>query len=384
MRISSKDFFMKIKTTKMSTAGKQNTLMLKKILSIPQDKRTATDKSDIRFLRSSRTGVCKTLMTIEIVHKKTLKSKQVTFNRQEEPLTKIKKIKDTMKSILLSVSVDRKNRRALTKEKDVKFGEATVSRYGGVFKDPGTILYLLKNHKLDNPFKEKKPMSEKQRYVGIELEFNIGCSPQPNDEKSFIAGFLKAKKVARYLQVHDDPSCGHEIRMLVPEKKFKPILKETLEALNGLGFKADERCGIHIHLDMRDRDVKKCFNNLVKLQEIMYKLVPVNRRGNNYCKRNTTSSFDSEDREDRYFYVNAGAYDKHKTLEVRLHQNSLDYDELSNWIDLLLKAVNREAKIKKDVKKLSSMAKTLSLSKEHRKYIASRYKRFNGKEKKSV
>ena len=93
------------------------------------------------------------------------------------------------------------------------------------------------------------------------------------DEQVEIKDGLIERGLGRYCNITSDPSCGHELRVLVPEKKYKEILPKILKFLIDMGFKAGDNCGTHVHFDMRGRDVKKCYENIYRLQDVMYKLV---------------------------------------------------------------------------------------------------------------
>ncbi len=110
-------------------------------------------------------------------------------------------------------------------------------------------------------------------------------------------------------------------------------------------FDADDDCGLHIHLDMRDE-------NTVQLRHVAYayaksyaawRCLVSEWRANdcNYCHAPHYSASDIKACRrikpfmrdgDRYNYVNFTAYDKHGTFEVRLADGTVDRVAVKNWI----------------------------------------------------
>jgi len=56
--------------------------------------------------------------------------------------------------------------------------------------------------------------------------------------------------------------------------------------------------------------------------------VPASRRGNQYCDFGISIR-------DRYKAVNVCAFNKHSTIEIRLHSGTTDYTKIISWIRLL-------------------------------------------------
>ena len=264
-----------------------------------------------------------------------------------------------------------------------------VTKYGGVFHDKGMVLKAKKESPLEDPWHNPVPWSC-QNFIGIELEFNYALKRNggTTEQQNAISDVLKKYKLGKYCNITRD-HCGHEIRVLVPEKIFESKLREIISALKEAGCGGDERCGAHVHLDMRNRDVKRSYKNLVKIQDAMFKLVAQRRRNNEFCRKNEYDSYDKYKNHDvegftqhrggtlsRYRYVNAASYDKHKTLEIRLHHGTLDADEIINWIKLLLKTIDRSEEINENVTKVGELAKTIKLKGQDLKYLKTRYLKY--------
>lgn len=207
-----------------------------------------------------------------------------------------------------------------------------------------------------------KPV-QKCPYVGIEIEC-FAASPTKVQELLF------NYELEDYVQIgtddsiepdHDNEYEAMELRCLVQEKELNEVLIKLGKVLKIAKCKVNESCGLHVHLDMRYRDMEACYAKLVKFQKIMYGLVGEDRWFNDMCEYSGPSNKDS-----RYTAINRTSYNRHKTIEVRLHHGSVDVKEIGNWIQLLLKAINSKStkefenvKTKKDVLTWASQDKKI-------------------------
>lgn len=235
------------------------------------------------------------------------------------------------------VSQTRKiNRSVQPKYKDV-FG-MKVATVGGVHLKPATIADAAENSPIHNVHLIKNPTTE-QNYLGIELEFQISYTGLANLEAE-----LKKRRLGRYCNLVDDVSCGWEVRVLLPEVGFEPLLRSIMETISICGGKCDARCGGHVHFDMRRRNHKDVYTNLVRSMSLLEKLVRPDRVNNRYCYRNEHDDFDRQMKiageNPRRRAINAHSFDRHKTLEIRMFQGTLDADEMINWIKFCLKIIN--------------------------------------------
>jgi hypothetical protein len=109
------------------------------------------------------------------------------------------------------------------------------------------------------------------------------------------------------------------------------------------GWKVDERCGTHIHLDMSQEgalNLRSIAIAYLYTYQSWAKLVHPNRLNNNHCmpptydadcimRRAFTSAIS---RIRRYQFINIAAYLRHKTFEIRGLEGTLDKKLLTNWI----------------------------------------------------
>lgn len=250
--------------------------------------------------------------------------------------------------VVKHVNTQRAKKRQVETVKKV-FDGAEYQVTAGVFSKGGSILDIGKFTTTNDPLKAKLPRSPKLNYIGVELEFN---TLEGHSVKT-IAKKLQDEGLARYVCVGTDGSCGFEVRVLIPDNGFDPILRKIMDTLKGMGFKTDHRCGAHVHLDMRNRNHELAYANLYQAQLLLRRLLPRGRRDNSYCRPNQYDTFKAQQSYgERFQGINVMAYQKYKTLEVRMHQGTLEADLLVPWINLLLKIVNKKEKVTEPIEKL--------------------------------
>lgn len=235
-----------------------------------------------------------------------------------------------------------------------------------VFMKEGQVLKAYIKRNLKALFEDKKP-TNKSNYLGVEIEF---CAPITEDQLAitlFRSGFHK------FVQLKQDGSLrpqkgetGFEFAMLLRESSYKKDLKSVCDLIASVkGTGTDRRCGLHIHFDMRKRDKDVVFNNLVSCQNVLWSLVDPRRYDNEFCRNVNSKKFPTKfnnTREERYKTINAAAYYRHKTLEVRMHEGTVDFKDMTNWIDVLLKIVNYDKKMKNDIGELQTLKKRVRLN----------------------
>lgn len=180
----------------------------------------------------------------------------------------------------------------------------------------------------------------KHNYIGIEIE----CFSELQ-EKEVITLALE-HGLEKQLDISDDGSIeadfgrDYELRILTRETELDETMKKLGTFLKAGGFDVNDSCGLHVHLDMRQRDVNKSYNRLRMFQDMLFGMVDKERRSNNeYCEYTT----DYNDH-GRYVAINRESYESHKTIEIRLHQGSVNVKQIKNWINLLLKILNTKDK----------------------------------------
>lgn len=134
---------------------------------------------------------------------------------------------------------------------------------------------------------------------------------------------------------------GFELTVLGSESKICKRVFDVCSVLNSSEIEAqvNKTCGLHVHLDMRNRNERQrdiAFRNLVMTQGILYAMVPTSRAENAYCKPTTTSMLALElSQSDRYKGINAQSLRDLKTLEIRIHTGSTNPVKITQWMKIL-------------------------------------------------
>lgn len=148
-----------------------------------------------------------------------------------------------------------------------------------------------------------------------------------------------------------------ELRLLIPQQNLSIVLKRFGRIFRMARLKVNESCGLHVHLDMRERNVTDCYRKLLAFQDALFAIVNKDRWNNQYCRRTT------EGDRAHHMGINRSAYEEHQTLEVRMHHGCVDTSQIEKWIRLLINVVDAKkvptASSKKEVLKWSGLNKKL-------------------------
>ncbi len=196
-------------------------------------------------------------------------------------------------------------------------------------RTPNWILKQLASRELN----QAKSPKDNAQYVGIEIECIL-----PHNWDS-----MKLSPLAKFVNVgldgsiqSEDGYVGKELRVLVKRTEVRTIIPKLMDILNEMGAKVNKSCGLHVHLDQRQNlDPGASFTKLVRSLNLLYTVVPKSRRKNQYCHRNRRLDFNVAVHGDRYKAINAAAYRRYKTLEVRLFGGTLSAEKIINWIETL-------------------------------------------------
>ncbi len=255
------------------------------------------------------------------------------------------------------------------------YGRDGISR---VFFVPGQILKMYIDKNMRAVYDPKAPETgSKNKYLGVELEFCAEINEQELVVKLFKAG------VHKFAQLKQDGSLrpinkekGYELAILLKESTYKQDLKRVTDVLSEIKATAtDRRCGMHVHIDMRKRNKTLVYNNLVACQYALFKIVDPSRYNNEFCQTVKSRKFPTDfkgTRQERYKAINAAAYYKYQTLEIRMHEGSVDFRQLTGWIELLIKIANYRKKLKGSISKLTILKKRFNLNHKLYQYIVDR------------
>lgn len=164
--------------------------------------------------------------------------------------------------------------------------------------------------------------------------------------------------------VKPDNSCGIEINTPVLKGwvGLKSLMKVS-EALGRLYNKADERCSLHVHVNISDltkAQLAAVIAYYIKCEHVFFDSMPNSRKNNRYCQLigltdNFDDTFDMHPTElitrvsdmkyyslNAFHFVRGGMFainnDRKKTIEFRIAENKgcIDPMYIKNWIRLIL------------------------------------------------
>lgn len=258
---------------------------------------------------------------------------------------------------------------------------------------------------MENILSQAKVPTTRNNYVGIEIEFLIHnkvhdklaqmlikSNLQWNVHLGHDASVQDTDFVPEYsiiqlpwgrdrqLVNHKDKWIGKEIRIIVVEDEAPDMIKKVCEILAKCEAKVNKTCGLHVHLDMRTRDIDHVYNNMFYLQNIMFKMQPPERKSGQYSKSLTKLNFESFNKctdkdlqnKNRYHAINKVSYARHRTLEIRLHEGSVNDKDIRRWVYMLIKIANMKEKLVKGVTKIDN----LDVPEAVKEYVHERIKKF--------
>jgi len=164
--------------------------------------------------------------------------------------------------------------------------------------------------------------------------------------------------------VKPDSSCGMEVcsPVLKGWNGLKNLIK-VIDELNFQGIKADQRCSLHVHVNISDLNIQELGSVIawyIKCEHVFMHSVPASRKINRYCQMlGATDLFNVEFpiipeellnsiSSSKYYSLNAyhfvkgGGFspynNRKKTIEFRIAENlmCLDGFAVKNWVRLLL------------------------------------------------
>jgi hypothetical protein len=268
---------------------------------------------------------------------------------------------------------------------------------GGVINMPnvteGIYLKFLKDNESKIVFTRKSPKEgSKDNHVGIELEFLCKATSDKLGLKLYEAG------VGKYVTLKTDPSikcshesspsdCGqcnnkifsHELCIIVNEVNYKDVMKSVCEVLNKEDAVINKSCGMHVHIDCRNRDAEKVYQNLFSSQNVLLRMNPKSRI-EKWAKKNDERDFkiasNGHSRDDRYYAINAMAFQKYGSIEIRVHSGTVDYTKITNWVSLLVSIANCSERYVRSFNTIKTFCTRFSISETLQTYIEERISKF--------
>ena len=216
-----------------------------------------------------------------------------------------------------------------------------------------------------------KPDALIPRFVGVEIEVDGTGAMQPN--------FYKLNQLVQkwhaYMDTDGSLSDGGFEMKTAPATGavFYEQVKELCEELRSdrLRAYANSNCGLHNHVDVRELDegnLPMIFESWVILQDMFYKMLPPQRRKNNYCYKIDDYNMPSftplhrarvkaEIEDDKTIVstlqnsaikraaqkgcgINLSSWDYRSTIEFRIPPGSTNTNKIVGWAALFSQFVN--------------------------------------------
>jgi len=312
-------------------------------------------------------------------------------------------IKDSLKLIADEFRKRKMNHRQIRQKEKIYKVESLKAelRYfvsGGCIYMPnvkeGVYAKFLKDQEKRIVFSPKIP-KDKNNYIGVELEFMCDWNQDKLGLALFEAGVGKQVTLTvdgslRCCNDRKPEDCPdhknkylHELCVLTKENEYKDIMKKVCDLLSKAGATVNKSCGMHVHLDMRNRDAEKAYQNLLSAQGILFKMNPKSRI-EKYAKKVIERNFEvmknkPDHGEYRYLGINPIAMHRHQTIETRIHSGTIDYTKITNWIAILVKIANHKERIIKNFVSLKLFCEEFNIDAKLKAYMLERIEKFKTK-----
>lgn len=207
--------------------------------------------------------------------------------------------------------------------------------------------------------KRKKPSDyNKNNYVGIEFEFWVD---RQNRSRGIITRQLKNNLIKQNLfsnahlgndgSIHPDTpniegiiySHKYELRVMTKEQDLESTLIKVQNFLSSIEAKYNNSCGLHIHLDMRNRNKHVAYHRLKKNERLLEYLVEDHRKENSYCAFSSNTYWHND-----YSKYRAINNLPRNTIEIRCKEMLLDMDRVYNWVMFLIGIVDNKYEASRD------------------------------------
>lgn len=313
--------------------------------------------------------------------------RDLKLSKEDNLISFIKAIKKDRQETIAKAREALKVPRKSTKQFGVTTRSGSSFKYtlsAGTHSESGIFLKFLKLKKGEDVLVAKAPKTT-EHHVAVEIEFVSRLNRQD------LAFEMNLADLGEFCHLKDDGSVRdeddgkffpHELVICAPESKIYAVVEAACSTLNKIGAKVNKTCGLHVHLDCRTRDKEIVFSNLVASQSLLYEMQPKQRRENEYCKRVESRSFAQQfghirgNRHDRYGGVNALAYDRHRTIEIRMHTGTTNAIKINNWVKLLVSIATKETEIQLPVSTPNELSQLVGLPDGVVSYMESRIAHF--------
>ncbi len=259
----------------------------------------------------------------------------------------------------------------------IRYMGAMVKRQGNVYTEPNQIKKFKSVNKHDVVQMYKTPNTSDD-YVGIEIECLVNVSRGELDNLLIKDNLHFNCKLVDDMSIRKDNDSNDmraiEVTFMAKRSNYKVNLKKLTDLISSVGGRVNESCGLHVHFDMRNKDPRVMYNRLYKTQDMLMKMVSKERRGNQYCQPSLQDYDRQFELHKKYSNINLATLDKHNTIEVRLHDGTCDYDDITNWIEVLY-SIQDNKKFVSKTSSTASMVRQLRLTAQQKRYVLNSIKK---------
>lgn len=206
-----------------------------------------------------------------------------------------------------------------------------------------------------NEVRALKPIDNE--HVGNMLGIEIECYSKLSRVEIYAAIKLLNLKISNIklgtdasIHTNSDDMRGYEFRVLTNINDFSN-LKQLCILLDAIGAKVNVTCGLHVHLDLRQFKAMPwgMVRRFKSALPLLNSMLPMGRRTdfysasdvshirieNSYSERQKGAPKYRYESNSRYAKINTLAYEKFKTLEIRMHSGTTNFDKITQWCRVL-------------------------------------------------
>lgn len=122
------------------------------------------------------------------------------------------------------------------------------------------------------------------RFVGYEIEVEGGSDGR-------LDAYLREEGIDSY-KLHDDGSLRNGIELVTDPAsldELEKMVKTYTKVLKKAGYRIEQSCGLHTHIDARDiansaEAITQVFKTVYAIEDIIFLLIDEDRRANNFCR----------------------------------------------------------------------------------------------------
>jgi len=201
-------------------------------------------------------------------------------------------------------------------------------------------------------------------------DWERSSGPRASLKRLFRDDKIKFCSIKHDGSINPEDSDYYPVEITVLTRLSKPTnLQRACQLLSDLGAKVNKSCGLHVHLDARHLttdQAKAVGKRIGACLPVLTLMVPRSRLSNTYCKIGV-----SKLRGDRYYAVNMTSYRKYRTVEIRLHSGTTDFNKIYQW-SVLLSSISKASRLPRRVTDLNELTDYVYIPEETLEYATQR------------